>query len=351
MTDAVAASRLSSRMAKRHVTLRDVADVCGLSFKTVSRVLNDEPNVRADTREKVLEAARSLNYHPHMAARSLVARRNFLVGLLFENPSPNYVLDLQMGSLERLKDERYRLLTMPIGSYQELKGRIVSLVRSAGLDGVILSPPISDDPAVLEELESAGVPFVRIASVHDGLRGPQIASNDLDAAREMTDYLIELGHRRIGFIKGDPTHRAAAVRYQGFCEAMAAAGLPIDPRHVREGAFTFASGHQAAAALFAGGDHPTAVFASNDDMAAGCLIAAYEAGLSVPDDVSVVGYDDSQVAQIVWPRLTTVRQPTAEMARAATDILLSILSDQPHEENVDFGHDLVVRSSAGPVQD
>ncbi len=336
------------RVPRRHVTLRDVADMCGLSFKTVSRVLNAEPNVRADTRERVLAAAKSLNYHPHMAARSLVARRNFLLGLLFENPSPNYVLDLQMGSLERLRDERYRLLTLPL-DHKGSEGGIVALVRSAGLDGVVLAPPLSDDATVLEELEAAGIAFVRIASVFDDLAGPQIATDDVDAARDMTKYLLALGHRRIAFIKGDPSHRASAVRYQGFCEAMAAAGIAVDPALVGEGAFTFASGHEAAAALIARPGRPTAIFASNDDMAAGCLIAAHEAGLAVPGDISVVGYDDSQIAQIVWPRLTTVRQPTAAMARAATDILLAILADAEHREQVGFGHEIVPRASAGPA--
>jgi LacI family transcriptional regulator len=147
-----------------------------------------------------------LHYHPNVVAQGLVGRRSYLIGLFYENPSPNYVVELQRGALDRLHGERYRLIVLPVESAGAVAEKIVSFVRSAALDGIVLTPPASDNPTILERLDDAGFPFVRIAPTTQPEIGPSDITDDVAAARAMTDYLIGLGHRRIATIKGDPTH-------------------------------------------------------------------------------------------------------------------------------------------------
>ncbi|MDH7639564.1 LacI family DNA-binding transcriptional regulator [Sphingomonas oryzagri] len=340
---------MARRQATRHSTITDVADAAGVSIKTVSRVFNDEPNVRPLTRDRVLKAAADLDYHPNVAARSLAGRRSFLIGLAYENPSPNYVVDLQRGALERLHGERYRLLVLPFDDASAASGKMQAIARASGLDGMVLAPPLCDDPATVAELEACGLPYARIAPTSGGSHAPDVAMDDREAARAVVDHLVGLGHTRIGVVRGDPSHASAGARLEGYHAGLAAHGLAADPALEVQGAYTFVSGYEAGRALLALPDRPTAIFASNDDMAAGVINAAYEAGVSVPDQLSVVGFDDSNIASVVWPRLTTIHQPIRDMAREATSALLSLID---HEETVPhqmLPFQLVIRGSTGPV--
>ncbi|AEI36950.1 MAG: LacI family DNA-binding transcriptional regulator [Zymomonas mobilis subsp. pomaceae] len=333
------------------VTIRDVAAMSGASIKTVSRVLNNEPNVRPEMRERVLQAAHKLNYHPNMAARSLAGRQSYMIGLFYENPSPNYAINVQTGALDRLRGESYRLLMFPVENFKEFHGKMIAIIRSSGLAGVILTPPMSNDPELMEELDQSGVPYVRVAGTEARAGSPRIIIKDMIAAREMTRYLIGLGHQRIAFIRGDPIHPASSARFEGYCYALKSAGIPFDPDLVVAGDFRFTSGLAAARKLFALNPRPTAVFSSNDDMAAGIVQAAHEHGISVPRELSVVGFDDSQLASIVWPRITTMRQPISAMAYTATDIILNLLEHGWNTEEtrtVELDHALIIRESAGP---
>lgn len=334
----------------RRATITDVARASGTSIKTVSRVFNDEPFVRADTKAKVLEAARRLDYHPNVAARSLVRGRSSLIGLFYENPSPNYVVDLQTGALDRLHEERFHLLLFPCERTAEVSGRLLNVARASGLEGLILAPPIGDDAKTLQELEGARIPFVRIAPTTAPAASPSVSIDDLAAARDMTRRLIDLGHRAIAFVQGDPTHPSNAQRLQGYREALAAASIEANPDWLEQGTYTFESGVEAGRRLLARGALPTAVFAANDDMAAGLLVAANELGLSVPGQLSVAGFDDSLISRVVWPQLTTVRQPTYEMAREATSTLLAMIDRKPYEPNVRLSYDLLMRSSTAKPQ-
>lgn len=340
---------MARRQTTRHSTITDVADAAGVSIKTVSRVFNDEPNVRPLTRDRVLKAAADLDYHPNVAARSLAGRRSFLIGLAYENPSPNYVVDLQRGALERLHGERYRLLVLPFDDASAASGKMQAIARASGLDGVVLAPPLCDDPATVAELEACGLPYARIAPTSGGSHAPDVAMDDREAARAVIDHLAGLGHTRIGIVRGDPSHASAGARLDGYHAGLAAHGLATDPALEVQGAYTFVSGYEAGKALLALPERPTAVFASNDDMAAGVINAAYEAGVSVPGQLSVVGFDDSNIASVVWPRLTTIHQPIRDMAREATGALLSLIE---HEETVPhqmLPFQLVIRGSTGPV--
>jgi len=333
----------------RRATIVDVAREADVSIKTVSRVFNDAPNVRAKTRDHVLKVASALNYHPNVVAQGLVGRRSYLIGLFYENPSPSYVVELQKGALDRLHGERYRLIVLPVEDAAAVADNIVGFVRSAALDGIVLTPPASDNPTILQRLSDAHFPFTRIAPTRAPERGPRTTTDDVAAARLMTEYLIGLGHRRIGTIKGDPSHPSSEARLLGFSQALAGAGLTLRLDDIEQGMFTFESGTDAARKLLGRADRPTAIFAQNDDMAAGALMAAHDLDLSVPEDVSIAGFDDSAIASIVWPRITTIHQPVFDMARTATDQLVAMLEKRSYEALIDHPFTLVKRQSTGPA--
>lgn len=329
--------------------MMDVSRKAGVSLKTVSRVLNDEPNVREEVRLRVREAAEALNYHPNVLAQALVRRRSHLIGLVYENPSPSYVVELQMGVLERLRGERYRLVVIPVSSVAEHEQEIVGLLRSAALDGVVLAPPASDNPRILKDLTAAGIRFARIAPTRDVDLGPSNLIDDVSAAREVAQHLLDLGHRDIAVIQGDPTHASTAMRMKGYELAFAAAGARLSPDRIEQGLFTRDSGYAAAQRILSRSQRPTAILAQNDDMAVGALMAARERAVRVPDELSIAGFDDSEVSRITWPTITTVRQPVFEMAVSAADMVLAQLEHGDVRPRQDHPHTLILRESTGPV--
>ncbi|MGV2495554.1 LacI family DNA-binding transcriptional regulator [Pelagerythrobacter aerophilus] len=329
-------------------TIIDVAKLAQVSPKSVSRVFNNEPHITPALRKKVLSAAKELNYHPNVLAQGLVRRQSYLVGLIYEKPSPSYVVELQRGALERLHGERYRLVVLPVESVTDHPQEVVSLVRSAGLDGVILAPPASDHPEILTGLLDARIPFARIAPQSQLDVGQWTAMDDVAAAREIAEHVIGLGHRVIAVIMGDPAHAASDQRLSGYHQAFDAHGVARHPELVETGDFSFESGYEATRRLLSRKLRPTAILAQNDDMAVGAMSAARELGFNVPADLSIVGFDDSEIARIVWPRLTTVRQPVVEMAKTATDMLLGELAGDPPRERIIHGHQLVERLTAAP---
>ncbi|HUI59829.1 MAG TPA: LacI family DNA-binding transcriptional regulator [Steroidobacteraceae bacterium] len=331
-------------------TIHDVAAAAGVAIKTVSRVLNDEPNVRPETRARVLAAAEALRYQPSLSARSLAGRRSYLLGLIYENPSANYLVDLQHGAMARCRQEKFRLFVHQCsGQGDELTRDVIGLIDQTHVDGLIVSPPLSETPALIEALERRNLPFVRIApDVEHG--SPYVDMDDEGAAFEMTEYLISCGHARIGFIRGDPSHSASDRRLSGYRKALEKHGLKFDAACVRQGFFVYESGLEAGRELLRMTSPPTAVFASNDDMAAGVLIAAHELGIEVPRDLSIAGFDDTYIARIVWPRLTTIHQPSYDLAFFATDLLLQRLKDDDGPRSNRLPYQLVRRESTGPAR-
>ncbi|MBB5715693.1 LacI family DNA-binding transcriptional regulator [Sphingomonas aerophila] len=329
-------------------TIIDVGRAAGVSAKTVSRVFNGERYVSEGVAQRVREAAAALNYHPNMLARALVSRRSHLIGLVYERPSPSYVVDLQEGVLARLKDERYRLVVIPVASMSERAAEVVGLLRSAALDGVVLAPPASDDPRILADLAAAGIRSARIAPTRDIEAAPSNLIDDISAAREIAAYVLGLGHRDVAVILGDPTHAATDMRLAGYRQAFAAAGVEMAEDLIGQGAFSHETGYAAAAALLAGPRRFTAILAQNDDMAVGALLAAREAGLRVPEDLSIIGFDDSEVSRISWPRITTIRQPVFDMAVAAADMVIAQLEGREPRRRVQHAHQLIIRESVAP---
>ncbi|MDI7775349.1 LacI family DNA-binding transcriptional regulator [Asticcacaulis sp. EMRT-3] len=306
-------------------TINDVARLAGVSIKTVSRVMNNEPNVREETRTKVKEAAALLHYRPNLLARSLAGSRSFLIGLLYDNPSSSYVIDMQEGVISRCRDSGYHVLSEPQDSLAPDLGRAISsLLATIRLDGVILTPPLCDMGQVLDAVEAAGVPYVRVSPSTFPGRSAYVEMDDVQAAYDMTRYLLDRGHTDIGFVRGHPEHGSSHRRYEGYIRAMNEASLKPRLNHMAQGYNSFASGQAAARSLFSdAGDLPTAVFASNDEMAFGVMAYAQQTGIRVPDQVSVVGFDDTPGSLIIWPHLTTIRQPVTDLAHAAADLLLS----------------------------
>lgn len=301
------------------VTIYDVAKTAGVSAMTVSRVINDHQYVSDGTREKVWAAISELNFSPNLAARA--ARSGMVrIGALYSNPTSSNLGQFLMGAFQKSAEVGCQLLIEPSPSEID-PVEAVKRLADAGVDGVILPPPLCDSEAVLDRVDRAGLVALSFASATPSKRTSAVRIDDFNGARAMTRFLIELGHEDIAIILGDPQHSPAQHREAGYRAAMAEAGLKVGAGRLLQGYFTYRSGLEAAQRLLDAGDLPTAVFACNDDMAAGALAAAHGIGIKIPGQLSVAGFDDTPVATTIWPELTTVHQPIAEMAARAVDIL------------------------------
>jgi LacI family transcriptional regulator len=330
----------------RRAKIQDVAEAAGVAIKTVSRVLNSEPNVREETRERVLAVVKRLNYHPSLSARSLAGRRSYLIGLVYENPSANYIVDVQHGAMSRCREGKFQLLMHQVASTgADLEREILGLIDQTRLDGVIVTPPLSENAGLLATLRRRNAPYARIAPSDLEQPGPCVYMDDVGAARDMTEYLIGLGHRRIGFIVGHPEHFASGQRLRGYKAALKSHRIAFQSGLVKQGYFVFESGLEAARQLLATPNRPTAIFASNDDMAAGVLMAAHEMAIAVPTRLSVAGFDDTYVARTVWPRLTTIHQPSYDLAYTAADLLIQLLQTGVSPPPMRLPHRLMCRAS------
>jgi LacI family transcriptional regulator len=336
------------------VTIIDIARQAGVSIKTVSRVINREEGVGAQTRARVQELVDRLGYRPNVSARSLSSRRSYLIGVIFMRVGAyHYVGEVQVGAMRACRRAGYHLVVEQVQSPEAVGGiqTFADVLRDTRFDGVVLTPPTCDDPEVLAAIEAAGLPYVRIAPHREFERSPYVFTDDRRAAWEQTCRLWEMGHRRIAFIDGPPDHGSAARRREGYVEALRERGVEPRPEWIAQGDFLGLSGFDAAEALLRGPEPPTAIFAANDEMAVGVLAAAAKNGLSVPKDLSVVGFDDTPAAEAAWPRLTTIHQPTAEMAEAAVEILIAGFGDERFRGRVtarQLDYRLVTRDSAGP---
>ena len=319
---------------------------------TVSRVINGEKNVRDETRERVNTAIAALGYAPNAAARSLASARAISVGLLYSNPSAAYLSEFLLGSLDQCSRSGFQLVVQKCDA-EEGELRAVDRLIAAGVDGVILPPPLCDSRVIVDGLAVAGVPTVVVATGEPSGSTSAIRVDDFHAAEAMTRHIIERGHRRIGFIRGHPNQTASARRYEGYVAALAANAIAVDPDLVTQGFFTYHSGRDAAERLLSLPDMPTAIFASNDDMAAATIAVAHRRGLDVPRDLTVCGFDDTALATTVWPELTTIRQPVAEMSRNAVLLLAEAIRRKDAGQvakAVDevMPYHLVLRQSDGP---
>ena len=321
---------MESNKDGRKPTIRDVAELAGVSKKTVSRVINDSPLVNEATRKGIQGLIRDIGYRPDPQARGLASRRSFLVGLITDNPTPQYVVNIQHGILDVLRKTGYELVVHPCDrksdTFIEDARRFVEVQK---LYGVILTPSVSEDERLAEVLRELGCAYIRIASIALDMERRMIVTNDRVGGREAARHLARLGHQRIAVIAGRRSFRSSHERRAGFEEGLAEFGIEIPPEYVLQGDYTFESGLALGSDILDLDPPPTAVFASNDEMAAGVLQALHVAGQTPPDALSVVGFDDFETATRVWPRLTTARTPARRIGRLAAERLFEFDADEP----------------------
>ncbi|MEL1263786.1 LacI family DNA-binding transcriptional regulator [Pseudoxanthomonas putridarboris] len=329
------------------VRIEDVARAAGVSMKTVSRVLNNEATVRDDTRSRVQEVAKALNYRPDPSARSLAGRKSYLVALLYDNPSANYLMEILMGVVEACQAHHYGMVVQPLlYDSPDFVETVISLVSFSRFDGLILTPPITDSVELLDRLDELAIPYACISPKNrEGRIG--VTLEEHDAVSDMVAHLVSLGHTRIAHIKGHTAHGASEWRLAGYRAGLRRTGLRYDPALVIEGEFSFDSGVRAGHVLLDLPEPPTAIFAANDDMAAGVMSVAHGRGLRIPDDISVCGFDNTPMSRQIFPALTTVHQPTQDMGRQATLELLKAIRDPASGEMVRMPYALQLRQSTG----
>lgn len=340
--------------ASEKATISDVAQAAGVSIKTVSRVVNQEPNVRPLTRMRVERAIAQLNYRPNISARNLASSRARLIVLVYDDPaqyevpSSGYVLSLQEGVMRVCKRRGYELVIHPCAcQHENVREELKRLIERMRPTGIVLAAPLSNNAVIVDVLGKTGVPFIPLSRGDDNSTDFSIATNDRTFSAEMTRHLLSLGHRRIGFIRGNRAHAAVSNRYLGYEDALRDAGLEPNPAWVAQGDNSIESGERSAMALLESQPRPTAIFAANDDMAAGVIRAANRLGLRVPEELSVAGFDDIPLARQIYPSLTTVYQPLVEMAEAAAEALTGNRS--PDHGIMVVPGELRIRASTGPA--
>jgi LacI family transcriptional regulator len=349
-------------MARRRqaVTIKHVAADAGVSLQTVSRVINNEPNVRPEMKERVQEAIDRLGYVPSIAAQRMSGSRSYLILALNDRDrtiadwrarqGTDWVDQMLLGGMLKCAEHGYRMIFELVDTHSDhVERELLAAIAALQPDGIILTPPHSDNPQLVRLLAGQKIPFVRIGSQESGA-GIPISMDDEGSARMATRYLIEHGHRRIGFIAGSAEYNLSGWRIDGWLSAMEEAGLPT-ANLLEHGDFTYASGERTARHLLESANPPTAIIASNDQMALATLEVARSLGLVVPDNLSVISFDNTPLVHFTQPPLTAIDQPIAATASKAVEMIIAVQKGEklPRELTV-ISADLVKRSSVAPCQ-
>lgn len=321
-------------MARRRqaVTIRHVAADVGVSLQTVSRVINNEPNVRPELKERVQEAITRLGYVPSIAAQRMSGSRSYLILALNDRDrtiadwrarqGTDWVDQMLLGGMLKCAEHGYRMIVELVDTHSDHVTReLLAAIAALQPDGIILTPPHSDNPHIVRCLAEQKIPFARIGSKEDDA-GMPISMDDEGSAATATRYLVARGHRRIGLIAGAAEYNLSGWRVDGWQTAMAEAGLPTEGL-LQAGDFTYASGERAARTMLTSDAPPTAIIASNDQMALATLEVARSLHLSVPDDLSVISFDNTPLMQFTQPQLTAIDQPIAATASKAVELIIA----------------------------
>ena len=329
------------------VTIKDVSKDAAVSIKTVSRVINNEENVAKATKAKVLLSVKKLGFKPNKSAQSLRSKKSYMLALLYDNPNKSYLADVQSGIFNACKNTGYNLVIQECDyKSNELKNDIVQFVEDFKIDGLIITPPLSDMAEFLQNLDNYQIEYSVIAPSTLNTESLYVSSNDYEAAFTLTSQIIKHGHKDIGFIKGHPKHSASHLRFNGYLDAMKSHGIEKNDQWIKQGNFSFKSGFDAGVEIFHSEKIPTAIFASNDSMAAGIMKSAQMKGMRVPNDLSLAGFDDSPIAHQIWPALTTVKQPVEKMAAHAAKILIAKFDGLAEQtKSKEFKSELIMRES------
>jgi LacI family transcriptional regulator len=333
------------------VTIFDVAREAGVSYGTVSRVLNNRDHVKPETREAVIQAMRRLGFVANSQARSLAGGPSQVIGLLVHSLSTSYIGEIVRGIDFELEAANYDLMLYTTHRRKMKESAYVATLTRGLADGLLLVLPRNAED-YLRRLRAREFPYILIDHQGNGDYERSVGATNWQGAHDATHYLITLGHRRIGFVTGALDLGCAVERLAGYHAALDQQGIPPDPALVYTGDFFQPSGYAAGLALLALPEPPTAIFASNDEMAFGVMAAARSRALRIPHDLSIVGFDDIPQAATSYPALTTVRQPLEDMGRVATRSLIELIADpQLRVERVALPTALVVRESCQVLKD
>ncbi|MDP2596462.1 LacI family DNA-binding transcriptional regulator [Alteromonas stellipolaris] len=299
-------------------TINDVARLAGVSKRTVSRVINGASNVGKATRERIDEVIKETGFSPDKQARGLAASRSFLIGLIYDNPDALYIDQVQRGVLSVCSEKGYELVVHPCNyNTDDFISNCIQFVSRSRIDGVIILPPVSEAKELAEALREKQINYVRMASVDLDDHSNIVVSDDRAALRDLARYMVSLGHRDIGIISGPQRYYSSKERLEGFLETLNDLHVEVPSDRIIEGKNSYESGIECARTLLIQSPRIKAIFANNDEMAAGVLKVAHEMGITVPDELSVAGFDDNLLAARVIPALTTVQRPVGDMAALA----------------------------------
>jgi LacI family transcriptional regulator len=337
--------------SKAQPTINDVAARAGVSKKTVSRVINGSPLLAKATRQRIEEAIAELGFVPNPQARALALRRNFLIALLHDNPNAQTVLNFQNGVLNAIKNTELALVVRPVErNSDEILSDIQRFLEQQRPWGAMLLPPISERDDIAQLCERLGVRYVRVGSAILDVPERCVASNDQQVVEQAVKQLIALGHRKIGFVRGPRGFRSAHEREAGFLAALDSAKLDLPKKFKAEGNYRYEAGIAAGEKLLGQKDRPTAIFCSNDEMAAGVLNVAHRLEIDVPKQLSLIGFDDSPTARHMWPPLSTVRWPIYEMGvLAARKLLPEFLKNEGQALPTTLESSFIARESTAPL--
>lgn len=337
---------IESEVKGMSVTIKDIARLAQVSHTTVSRALNDSPLINAETKEKIKQIAEEMGYTPNFSAKSLVMDRSYNIGLFFSTlqtgTSAGFFYETVRGVNSIIK-EGYNMVVRGIDDYEHFRS-----IHRKSFDGVIVMSQSSKDDPFLHHLAESGIPHIVLNRRVDGLKGKNILSDDRQGAYKAVEHLIHKGHRRIAIIEGREGFQSTVERGDGYRRALADHGIAFETRYQAQGNYDLKGGYAAMRKLLKTDPLPTAVFCQNDDMAVGAMKAIAEEKLSVPDHISVVGFDDSMFSAFLSPALTTVKRPIEEISRQGALLLLeSIENKHQVHETVHLHTELVIRESVG----
>jgi LacI family transcriptional regulator len=349
-------------MARRRqaVTIKHVAADAGVSLQTVSRVINDEPNVRPEMKLRVQASIDKLGYVPSIAAQRMSGSRSYLILALNDRErtiadwrarqGTDWVDQMLLGGMLKCAEHGYRMIFELVDTHNDhVERELLAAIAALQPDGIILTPPHSDNPQLVELLAAQNIPFVRIGSKENGA-GIPISMDDEGSARAATRYLAQLGHRRIGFIAGSSEYNLSGWRVDGWKAAMAAAGLATTDL-LEAGDFSYASGERAARRLLGSANRPSAIIASNDQMALATLEVARSMGLRVPQELSLITFDNTPLMHFTQPPLTAIDQPIAATASKAVELIIAAQKGEPRPKALTvIAADLVERGSVALCQ-
>ncbi|MCP3771834.1 LacI family transcriptional regulator [Paenibacillus sp. MZ04-78.2] len=330
------------------VTIKDIAKLAGVSHTTVSRALNDSPLINPETKERIKAIAASMNYTPNYSARSLVLDRSYNLGLFFTTlhtgTSAGFLYEAIKGVNDVIKDG-YNLIVRGIDDYKSFHK-----VNRKNFDGILIMSQSDSDQSFIEYASDKEIPLVVLNRPVEGVQVMNFVPDDQSGAYRLTEYLVQQGHRHIAIIEGKQGFKSTQARREGYCEALHKHGIFVPEAYYVSGNYDLESGHAAMSKLLELPDRPTAVFCCNDDMALGAVKAVTERGLSVPEDISVAGFDDNLFSAFMSPALTTVRRPIEELSRAGAEKLLKFIETKHSEQSLVLFHtELVIRDSVKSI--